>query len=94
MRGEGLEVVTVEPRVLAREGICAGISASLSHFLATQICSEFHLEAFPNYMAVSEPSSSGCMTPARAAPLALVCLQGRTGLSYRQVWPSGQASLT
>lgn len=68
MQGKGLEVVTVKPRVLAREGICAGISSSLSHLLATQICSGFHLEAFPNYMAASEPSSSGCMTPARAVP--------------------------
>lgn len=68
MRSEGLEVVTVQPRVLAREGICVGISASLSHLLATQICSGFNLEAFPNYMPVSERSPPGGMTPARAAP--------------------------
>lgn len=65
MRSEGLEVVTVQPRVLAREGICVGNSASLSHLLATQICSGFNLEAFPNYMPVSERPG---MTPARAAP--------------------------
>lgn len=71
MQNEGLEVVTMDPRVLAPKGICAGISVSLSHLLATQICSGFNLEAFPNYMPVS---SSGCMTPARAVPPALVSL--------------------